>query len=844
MVLAGVLQMGIAIGMSAADSLFISQVGADRLPVIYAVTPVMMLIYVAGYARLLSRKGIDFVFHVTLGILVVGGVLFGWILQGSEKIPVWALYAAKLYTTLWFIGLYSLMWNYVDGFFNLSDAKKAYGLIAGGAAIGAIAGGMLVTQFSDVFGVGWLFTAWAFSAALAWPVLRWIELKVSRVPSAEETGTDQKRTLQGTFGLLFANRFVWVFTLLIFLTLVTATVCEFRTMSIFEAHVRTAEELAPLFGRLYAAVNVFNLLITLVVFQFLVRHLGVRNIALIQPVTFLLVFGLFLLDEGIIVAYVGFVALQGVMTSVDYNNVNLLFNALPEKGKEETRTVIEGICEPMATATAGVFLLLAQQNLSVGTLSLVGFLLAAGCFGLAMVLRIDFVKGVVENVRRGWLDFSSAVPTRLAEVEASSGPKDQKKLTELIAVFGKRSSTESRLKALEEVKRMDDSRVLLDLLQRMVAVTPHERRAIKMVIVGFGPRAVPAAVKVLREPRFPLVARSVAARVLRMVSLPHLEEMLPSLMDSLVRRMFVLTSYRHALGQETAETRHLDGLRMVYRELPDMTMELALEFMSVTGLLPGYESIVEALRTGTGKERGFALESIEQASGRVLFQRLLPFLDERGDEEVMAVGRRLGFVKECDIASVVEQSIGAAFPLEASAALQAALVINPGNAASYCRNSLAKTTHPTLQSDVRILLKRLETGETEELTTVERILAVSRHSFFKSWGLRSMEFVADDLEMVRIERDQEVMRATQPVTRVGFALAGEFVVDRPDAPFSLRAPVVFGLEALEKQFAPRWSVVCTKPGEMVWLSVSVLRAAVMTRPRVGLDLLRWRMSLS
>ena len=839
MVLSGLLQMGIAIGMSAADSLFIAHVGADRLPVVYAIMPVIMLVYIAGYTRLLSRKGIDFVLKLTVGVLVVGGVVWSTVLQREGDIPTEVLYAAKIYTSLWFIGLYSLLWNYVDGFFNLSDAKQAYGLIAGGAAVGAIIGGTLVTQLSALMGVGWLFMVWATSAAMAWPVIIWIERKVDRVPSEAEIGSTRKRTLRETFGLLLANRFVLVFTLLIFMTLVTATLCEFRSLSIFEEQVRTAEELASLFGHLYAGVNVFNLLITLVVFKFLVRYLGVRNIALVQPVAFLIVFGLLLLDGGMVAALAGFVVLQGLMTSIDYNNQNLLFNALPERGKQETRTVIEGICEPMATATAGVFLLLAQQGISADGLSMVGFVMAIACLALAVILRLDFAAAVVANIRRGWLDFSA---TTLAVRNEDKASVPTMNLEEILAAFSNRASTDTRLQALAELKRINDSSVLLELMQRVVAVTPQERRALETVLVGFGPRAVPAAVKVLREPRFPLAARSVAARVLRQVSLPHLEEMLPSLLELLIEQMYLLTARRHVLNLADNELPHLDGLRMVYRELPSMTLELALELMSVTGLLPGYESIIDALRSGTGKERGFALESIEQACGRKLFQRLRPFLEGHDDETILAAGRGREHSWDDDLVEVVELSIGAAFPLEASAALEAAIELNPDQTTRYFRDSLTGNKHPVVREAARILLKRRKTGEVTDLTRVERIVAVTKHAFFKSWGLRSLEFVADDLEMMPFEEGAVLVATGKPSGRVGFVTSGRLVARQEGRDTELAVPAVLGICQLELHHELRTQVVAAAAGEMVWMPAALLRSAVLTRPRTGLDLLRWSLA--
>ena len=91
--------------------------------------------------------------------------------------------------------------------------------------------------------------------------------------------------------------------------------------------------LAGLLGRLTAMVNVLNLALTLLFFNRLVSRIGVSNVALIQPVAYALVFTWLLLDRGFLSAAAGFVAYQGIMTAIEYNNVNLLFSGLPSAAR-------------------------------------------------------------------------------------------------------------------------------------------------------------------------------------------------------------------------------------------------------------------------------------------------------------------------------------------------------------------------------------------------------------------------------------------------------------------------------------------------------------------------------
>ena len=707
-------------------SLFISNIGADQLPVIYACMPLLMLAYISAYTRILNRWGIDRLFVATIGVLVVGGFGFSYLLRTEDPSDS-IYYIAMFYSSLWYIALYSLLWNFIDGFFDLSEAKRLFGLIAGGAAVGAIGGGVLVSSLSEVMGVAWLFGVWATTVLMALPIVWWIVRNVPRIVG-DDGGeqTDEDVSLKDTLKTVLGSRYVTVLTLVIFTLSVAATLCEFRYYTIFEEHYPEEKALAGLFGQLYAGVNVVNLVVTLFLFRVMVRWFGVRNVAIIQPVVFLAVFGVLLLNGGFAAALFGFVAFQGVMTSIEYNNQNLLFNVLPEQGKEATRTFIEGICDPVATASAGIFLLGAQHVFSDAGLSGVGFGVSFICLILVLVLRVEFVKSMTLNVRRSWLDFSRTerirsfvrksdlvflqeradAPTahereRLAAMERlwqldpvdtlvrlldfyprmtpaihddagellgrilltdnpkvidrcltwaeengancdplvleyfgqqrlvpveigrarvrSSNPRDRaagavvlwesgrvvdaqtalrviddllegdtneaesgwhalsmigeirfiprllpnlrspdpvlrlRALHALQPLMGPDTSgvqrdllrlmagnkrLEERLLVIEAVKSIGDSAIIEPLLRLTSDTEPHERRSLEHMLTSFGPRGVPAAVKVLRGIHYPLDSRSIAAKALARVAFSQLEQMVPELIDGVARIRF------------------------------------------------------------------------------------------------------------------------------------------------------------------------------------------------------------------------------------------------------------------------------------------------------------------
>lgn len=1031
MILGAVLQGGLAIGVSAADSLFISNIGSDKLPIIYTVMPLLMLAYISAYTRVLNRWGIDFLFVATIVILVIGGFGFSFLLR-TENPPEWIYYVAMFYGSLWYIALYSLLWNFIDGFFDLSEAKRLFGLIAGGSAAGAIAGGFLVSSLSEVMGVSWLFGVWASSVLMALPIFWWILRNVPRIVG-EDIGQeeDEEVSLKDTLRAVLGERYVTTLALVIFMVSLVATLCEFRYYTIFEEYYPDEKALAGLFGQLYAGVNVFNLVVTLFLFRVMVRWIGVRNVALIQPLIFLAVFGFLLLNGGFAAALFGFVAFQGVMTSIEYNNQNLLFNVLPEQGKESTRTFIEGICDPVATACAGIFLLGAQQVLSDNELSGAGFGAALVCLILVLVLRVEFVKSMTANVRRGWLDFSRpkqeaafvrttdleflqnraddvAAPERerlaamerlwhlepvdtvvrllnffpqitadlhpeavslldrilltdnpkvidccltwaekfgadcdplvlgnfgrrrlvpveigllklrspdprdrcagavvlwesgrvkdaetslqviddllegnAAEMEAGwhalsmigeirfiprllpnlrspdpvlrlralhalqplMGPDTSGVHRELLLVMAGSKRLEERLLIIEALKRIGDSAIIEPLLCLTTDTVPKERRSLDNLLTSFGPPGVPAAVKVLCGTQYPLASRSIAAKALARVALSQLEQMVPGLIDDIVRRAYVVVAYRHVLKQNADWGPGTLALGLVYQDLPRLMLELVLELLSVIGRLPSYESVLAALRTENGRERGYALESIEQACGRQLFDRLLPILDERPDKEIMAMGRTLGIDSDIKIETVVERSLGSAFPMEASAALQAKVEANPEQVQEICLRSLVAQPHPMVRMTALALMRRSDPNLPHESTVVERVNELVQHVFFRNWGVRSLEAVAEQLDEQWHEEGEVVVNMGFEMDRFGVALEGRFESEDTQDTVLLPTPANFGQESLgQGQLIQRRSVVVKERARILWIPVGALRSCLQAQPRLAIDLLVWKLA--
>jgi hypothetical protein len=406
--LAALLQAGVAIGMVAADSLFLARLGVEKLPLVFIFMPVVMAIYAPIYSLLLGRLGAHGLFRLTLVLLVGGGLFFGigarlWVEQS------WYLFAIKFYAGLWFIALYTLFWNFADDYFSILDGKRLYGLISAGSSAGAMLGGGLVALVSGVLPVATLFLLWAGLALLTWPVFAAL-LRRHRPIADDDSGVEEDSSLGGLLRFAVAtfrgSRFALSLALICFMTVSLSTLMDYMAMGQF-AIERDAAELTRLLGVLHGLAGALTLLINLFLFNRIVGWLGVSGTALVLPLTYVGVFVLFFLQPGFAAAVAAFFAYQSLFVAIEYNNINLLYNALPSRMKRQLRTFIEALAEPLATATAGLALLYTAGSLDPANLALAGLLAGCAALLIAAFIRHDYGRALAINLRSDWLDFAN-----------------------------------------------------------------------------------------------------------------------------------------------------------------------------------------------------------------------------------------------------------------------------------------------------------------------------------------------------------------------------------------------------------------------------------------------------
>lgn len=744
------LQMGLGIGFSAGDAAFLARAGADRLAIIFMMTPAVMILYTALFSYLMVRFSIDRVIDATIALLVAGG-LVSYAILGLDLPPAWEVpvyVGLKLYLAMWYIALYTQFWNYTDAHFAIQDGKRLFPLLAAATALGMTCGGLIVSHFAGSIPLRGFFLIWAGIAAFTFPVAlllrrRWSRIAESEVAEADEGVADQIRQVAGTFR---QSRYTLVLTLTLFVTLLMTNLAEFQYSDLFQQG-RSEAELAGLLGRLYAAANIFNVIVCLFVFNRLVSRIGVRNVALIMPFSYFAAFGLLFVTGSFEGALAAFFAYHGVLTSIEYNNQNLLFNAVPAETKRPVRTIVEGLAEPLASFIAGGFLLIFAGRTDVRDLSGLGIILGLVLVLVVILLRQFYPAAMARNMQAMLLDFGRRGRTARAS-SSSTTVQDTDELLERL----RSQRREDRIEAIALLGAGRDLEALPRILDRASWLAPADRHDVEAMIVGWGETAIPRLVSMLPDRTVRYRSRAMAARALARLSYPLFASQLDTLVRDELGRGAPRLALAEALEAWPDSTRATRLLARLQRQLIGKGTDFAVEMLALGGRLPDFDLLIVSLHSKNPKVRGNALEAIETGVDRATFLTLQGLLDDNRP----ATGEHHRLLE------MLEARLGTPDPLELVAVAQTIRDIVP-------RDELGPKLRAALRPDL-YLLERADIATLLELpgaggrTMVDKIDAIAAFPDFSSATIEVQARLAIKLretpppgEARRVDVDGEVM---------------------------------------------------------------------------------------
>lgn len=414
---------------TARDALFLARLPAAKLPWAYLATAVAVIL-VAWLARSAIREA-----SARRSAAVIGGTaawMLGLYVVGARtSLPVYALYAS--------VGVAGTLiivqtWTLIGAQFTIGEARRLFGLIAGGGALGAIAGCALAAHVVAERGPFSLIAIAGAILALSSGAPFLLRGAASR--SSAATATDNA-PLGRMYRTAYARRIFWM----VALTAIATTTGDFLFKSSVASTVSVAG-LGPFFAGYQLAMNVIGLAMQVVVAPLLLRRVGANRMVVALP---LLIVGAaigFALIPGIVASLVMKGVDGALRNSVHRTSTEVLYLPLPIEIRGRAKAIVDGVGQRGAQALASLLVLggLALGATSVH-LALVVIVSATSCVVVAIGLRRQYVQTFRDQIREGRLEEHAALPQLdLESVESLLGmlnsPKDVRVLAALDTLAG------------------------------------------------------------------------------------------------------------------------------------------------------------------------------------------------------------------------------------------------------------------------------------------------------------------------------------------------------------------------------------------------------------------------
>ena len=392
-----------------------------------------------------------------------------------------------------------------------------------------------------------------------------------------------------------------------------------------------------------------------------------------------------------------------------------------------------------------------------------------------------------------------------------------------------------RMVGLEALARIADASCVAPLLLECGDFTPRERREAERVLLRIGLKSVPGVVSALRDPHYPYRGRALAARALGRLALPQLTALSDALIQTEVDRAYRFRHFHRLLSAEAASTPGTIVLARVYGDLQHRIIDFILEILTIGGRLPDFEMLSAGLRSPNPKERGNAIETIEQGVPRALFRELLPLLapGQGGGPERSGAG---SVDAVADPGEILATALDSPFALEAAAAAQA-LWERDGDAAVRPLRDRLTGSAPSLLRDTIVALL-LRTGSPDALNPIERVHALATSPFFSQLRVSELELLARDAVERATSEGEMIHVAGTPASDLYLIHSGEVRVGgRVFGPREvIGAETVFGS-------AMRSEDAISAGALLLVLAGTAVEEAIGTYPSIGVELLRQRLQI-
>ena len=395
---------GAAIGVSSAESLFLSRVGADALPGLYVALGLVTIVTTLGITTLLGRiPPIRFYLFMPIGIaLLLGGARF---LVELDFDGIYRLLWVTVFLFDTFMRL--VLWGIAGISFDTRQAKRLFPLFVAAGILGFSVGGLATGPLVQLLGTENLLLVWASTLLLGFVFTRTITRTTGATPSASmrrirrRRGSRVRDDLQAGYQYVRNSRLMRWIALSALLFQALYFLLAFPFSKAVEMHHPVEDDMTAFLGVFRGITTGSALLISiLVATRFNARFGLMAGFLVLAVFDFLGFSGLALWSTFTAIVAFRFLH-ESWQSGVTRTAWFAQFNIVPPVRREQTRMFVNGVCLQIGVVLVGIMLLVGNQLMAAQQLYIIGAVVAGFTLFAVSRARKAYLSALVEALRAG-----------------------------------------------------------------------------------------------------------------------------------------------------------------------------------------------------------------------------------------------------------------------------------------------------------------------------------------------------------------------------------------------------------------------------------------------------------
>ena len=425
------LMVGWGFGRAGRDAFFIVEAGPEKLPYMYIINAVLMVAFSALYAKVVDRlRRHSFLIYQLIGFAAAVIALrllvpfrFGWM--------PYAIFSLSEVITLFF---FMHFWTYANDIFDPREGKRIFPLVGGAGLMGNVLGSALTKPVVELTGTVDLLVVWVATMLISIPATLFVNRSAEAADlGAAESSGEERLSFRESVASVWSIKLIRTLTFLSLPMWLTVYFVDFQFFLAMDEVFTDQDALSGFLGIFNGITSLLGFAIQMFITTRLIKRFGVGTAVLAHPLAVTLGSVGLVVRSFLPVAAPRLFSFRGMSAvfakfsdnalfySVGESATQLLYNAVPEEKRGQSRAFVAGTVEPLFTAVAGAALIVfTAVALPVQVLAVVTLLVSLTWVLLTRKVKADYISALVNNLSSLDIDIQSAAFAELSRHTDSS----------------------------------------------------------------------------------------------------------------------------------------------------------------------------------------------------------------------------------------------------------------------------------------------------------------------------------------------------------------------------------------------------------------------------------------